>query len=127
MCAIAPISPHKVTPLHEEYMRYLSKISSTAFENLYYTLHKKKSCSRILDHDLFDGKEYTIDRFYSEYQIYFDKPWEFYKDFGRKDDLNLRDGIHPREKTSPKVPVRMMLFDSPVKTAWEETNLAPFK
>lgn len=94
---------------------------------LYYTLNKEKTCSRILDHDLFDGKEYTIDRFYDEYKIYFDKPWEFYKDYKYNNVINLRDGIHYKEKIFPKVPKRMMLFDSPIKTAWNETNLVPFK
>lgn len=107
--------------------RYVSKISSIIFEDLYCILNKEKPCSKILEYDLFDGKEYTIDKFYDKYRIYFDKPCEFYKDYRYNVSINLRDSIHPKEKRLSKVPTRMMLFDSPIKTEWEETNLVPFK
>jgi len=110
-------------------MRLLNRILTTTFDRMYLRLSKEKTCGKLLDRDLFDGQEFTIDKFCEEYSQYFNKPWDFYSDYGSNGaiSLSLRDGVHPREKQPVTTIGQMMVFDSPIETDWKETNLAPFK
>ncbi len=105
----------------------LSRILTTHFDRVYLRIHKEKTCGKLLDCDLFDGQEFTIDRFFEEYRQYLSMPWDFYSDYGSHGAISLRDGVHPGEKQPVSKWAQMMVFDSPIKTAWKETNLVPFK
>lgn len=58
---------------------------------------------------------------------YLDDPAAFFRDFRPAEGIRLRDGIHERERCPPLAPFRRMLFDSPIRTAWPENDLVPFK
>ena len=59
-------------------MRYVNRTLTTAFDRMYLCLSKEKTCGKLLDRDLFDGQEFTIDKFCEECRQYFNKPWDFY-------------------------------------------------
>ncbi len=103
---------------------------STAFDHAYYSLRKKKTCSNIKAPDLFDGREYSIDSFYNEYSKCFESPELFYTDFGGHKNYSFIEGAHFNKRYDKKakdIPLENMLFDSPVKTGYPETDLVPFK
>ncbi|MFZ4777786.1 MAG: hypothetical protein ACOYM3_20650 [Terrimicrobiaceae bacterium] len=108
-------------------MKHINRCLMTAFDRGYGLISRKKTCSKLMPNEVFDGQEYSIDQFYGTYSAFFEKPWDFYRDFKEKGPLRLRDGVHPRDLVAPKVPCRRMIFHSPVFTEWEETNLVPFK
>ena len=108
-------------------MKSLQEIYTRIFDRIYLGLSKEKTCSVHLEHDLFDGKEYSIDDFHKKSMVFYDRPCEFYTLFGHDTIPNLRLGLHPKQRRVYFHPRYMMLYDSPVQTAWPETNLAPFK
>ena len=108
-------------------MRSSNRILTTAFDRMYLRLSKEKTCGKLLDRDLFDGQEFTIDKFYEEHSQYFNKPWDFYSDYTSNGAIRLRNGVHASEKQPVTPLAQMMVFDSPIETDWKETNLAPFK
>ena len=111
-------------------MGILHKFFSDCVDNLYYLQANKKTCNIFLKDELFDGNKYTIDEFYEKNKFYYDRPGEFYKEFSYPGSLNLDDGFHFNaldKHHAEKYPYLPYVFDSPVKTKWEETNLVPFR
>lgn len=111
-------------------MKIINKVISKGFDHTYYSIRKKKTCSNIKTPDLFDGKEYSIDSFYKEYNKYFDTPDLFYTDFGGYKKYSFIDGEHFNKRYDKKtkdISFKNMLFDSPVKTGYPENDLVPFK
>lgn len=111
-------------------MSIFGNIYSRGFDHLYYALRKKKTCSYIKEHDLFDGKEYSIDGFYKEYEKYFFEPQLFYTDFGGVDKYTFLCGEHFNkryDKVLKDAVYEKMLFKSPVTTGYPETDIVPFK
>ena len=41
------------------------KLFATAFEQFYYRTHRKKTCGKMLEPDLFDGRSYRVDDFHT--------------------------------------------------------------
>jgi len=111
-------------------MSLVNKIVSQSIDNAYYASRDNKSCKVFIEKEEFDGKHYSIDAFFDQYKKYFDRPEEFYLDFAYEGAPNLREGFHfnARDKTHAlKYHYQPMLFDSPIKTKWQETNLVPFR
>jgi len=113
----------------------LNRLFARGFERFYHARNQKKTCARQLEHDTFDGEEYTIDAFDDRYRPYFDHPGEFYLPPPALDDLRFREGLHPREPVvdGPGVnaaegpAMRRMIFDSPIKSRDEGNDSVPFK
>ncbi len=110
-------------------MYLVNKLFSHAFDEIYLQLMNKKTCHYKKQPDMIDDKVFSIDEFYESYKKYFDKPWEFYRDFKENGDLNFREGVHFYQKYNYKSTYnfKSCLFDSPIKTEWPENDLVPFK
>lgn len=97
------------------------------FERLYHALNRKKTCSRQLAQDPFDGHLHTIESFNEMVAPFFESPRGFYDVEGSLEDYDLREGVHPREGALTDVPMRRLLFRTPRETEWPENNLVPLK
>jgi hypothetical protein len=81
----------------------------------------KRKCSVVLENDLFDGRQYSIDEFYNYVQPFFNKPELFYTKLSspcEKDILKL----YVTEKNET-----FFTYPSPAITKWKENNKAFFK
>jgi len=107
----------------------LNKYFSKCVENIYYLNANDKTCNIFLENEIFDGEKYTIDEFYEKNKIYYNRPGEFYKEPAPA-TLHLDPGFHfnaTDKHHTEKYQYLPFVFDSPVKTKWEETNLVPFR
>jgi hypothetical protein len=107
-----------------------SKVLTQGFDQLYQKLASRdKTCHLHLEHDVFEGKLYTPDEFYSYTKPYFDRPSEFFQTFKDVAALNLRPGVHPAQGSwKPYLhPAKAMVFDTPLESAYEVNNLVPFR
>jgi len=62
-------------------MKYINRCLMTAFDRCYGLISRKKTCSKLMPKGVFDGQEYSIDQFYATSSAFFERPWEFYRDF----------------------------------------------
>lgn len=111
-------------------MGILSRKIFQSVDDLYYLQASNKTCSAILEEELFDGEKYAIDEFYEKHKVHFDHPEGFYTDFPHAGALDLKEGFHFSAtdiKDAAKYEYRPMLFDSPVVTSWPENNLVPLR
>ncbi len=111
-------------------MGILRRVLSYAFDNAYLGLTNNKTCNKILEPDLFDGKNFTVDEFYDHYQEFFEQPSEFYSDFDHAEKMNLREGFHfnANDMDDPeKYGYTPMVFDPPYETDYPENNQIPFR
>jgi hypothetical protein len=105
----------------------LNRLFARSFERFYHARNQKKTCSRLLEHDTFDGETYTIDSFDQRYRRFFDNPDGFYLPPAPLDDLGFRAGLHPRERIVDGPAMRRMIFDSPIKSGDPANDVVPFK
>src|ERR1700759_913499 len=81
----------------------------------------KRKCSVVLENDLFDGRQYSIDEFYDYAQPFFNKPELFYTTLqspSEKDILKLHSNSNNET---------FFQYPSPATTNWSENNTAFFK
>jgi hypothetical protein len=107
-----------------------SKAFAQGFDLIYKRVAtKEKTCDLILEQDLFDGRLFTSDEFYTYTKSYFDKPQEFYQTFKDVASLNLRPGVHPAQHMwkAYRHSAKAMLFDTPLESGYEVNNLVPFR
>jgi hypothetical protein len=112
----------------------LNKAFARGFERFYHARNQAKTCSRQLEHDTFDGEEFTIDTFDERYRRFLDDPAGFYLPPARLEDLGFRGGLHPRERigeapgasAAPDV-MQRMIFRSPLPSRDETNDTVPFK
>jgi len=62
-------------------MKYINRCLMTAFDRGYGLISRKKTCSKLMPKELFDGQEYSADEFHGKYSPFFENPWDFYRDF----------------------------------------------
>lgn len=105
----------------------LNKLFARGFERFYHARNQKKTCARLLEHDTFDGEEYTIDSFDERHRRFFDNPNGFYLPPAPLEDLGFRDGLHPRERIVEGPAMRRMIFDSPIESGDRANDTVPFK
>lgn len=104
-----------------------NRLFAAAFEQLYYRTHRKKICSKILEHDRFDGRLYDVDGFLADVGPYFEHPHEFYRTAAEPESVRLRDGLHPHHTLPVPHLAQMMLFDSPLPSGDATNDVVPFK
>jgi hypothetical protein len=113
----------------------LTRLFARGFERLYHARNQKKTCARLLEHDTFDGVEYTIDTFYERHRQFFDHPDGFYLPPAPLDDLGFREGLHPRERIVDDpghepghgAAMQRLIFNSPIPSGDAANDIVPFK
>src|SRR5687767_647325 len=101
-------------------MKPFDFLFAIGFEQLYHAFNRKKTCSRQLVEDPFDGHLHTIDSFNKAVAPYFDNPAGFYDVPGELEQYDLREGVHPNDPMPTAVPMRRLLFRTPRESEWPE-------
>jgi len=95
---------------------------AVCFEKLYHFLRRGQGCRLRREPDTFDGEVLTIDEFCRKYSVFYERPAEFFRDFGYPGAPNLRSV----GRVHGTVDIERMVFDSPVQSGWKENDIVPF-
>lgn len=106
-------------------IRLLNSLFARGLDRFFQLGTARRHCSLRLAPDLFEGNAYTMAAFCEYVAPYFDTPSDFFTCFKDLADVRMREG--PPPKSAPNADYQMMIFDSPIKTAWPENNVVPFK
>lgn len=99
----------------------MTKYFSASIDKVYQLFTNRKTCSLLLDKEIFDGVEYKSDEFFKYSQNYFNKPELFYKKSEKEDfvfELNKIQKIGNKTNYS---------FPTPYLSDFNENNTAFFK